>query len=190
MATAATLEDSSLRYGRTAIAFHWLIAALIVLNILLGFFHEDFADPLGRSLLRFHKATGMTILALSLARLVWRLLHRPPPSDRSLARWETMLAHATHWIFYLLMIALPVTGWMLTSANKRATSWFGLFDIPPLPVTGGKAAAAVYGDRHEILAWVIVALLVLHVGGALWHHLRGQRQIVARIAPWVGRRRI
>jgi cytochrome b561 len=171
------------RYTGVAVSLHWIIAGLIVVNLFLGFFHEDFGKAATPVLMTLHKPVGFTVLALSVARLAWRLTHRPPRADAVLKRWEATLAALTQWLFYALMIALPVTGWILTSGNGRATNWFWLVKIPALSVS--KTTGREFGDYHVYLGWSMLALLLLHVAGALAHQLRGHRQVLGRMAPWI-----
>lgn len=188
MASAADPRDSALlRYSRGAIWFHWLIAVLIIANLLLGLFHEDFGKAAEAEIMFFHKSTGLTILALSIARLLWRLLNRPPPFDPVLRPWEAILARIAHALFYVLMIGIPLTGWLLVSANDRPTSFFGLLDIGPLPFPRGKEAHEFWEEVHEIAGKVMIGLILLHVAGALKHHLEGHRHLVGRMAPWAYR---
>ena len=161
-----------------------VIAALIVLNLLLGFFYDEFEKPLRSTLLNLHKPIGLTILVLTLARLAWRLGHRPPPFDPVLKRWEVGLARAVHWLFYALLIGLPLSGWLVVSTSGRITSWFGLFDIAPLPVTRAEDAHELMEQVHKYLGYSMLALLALHVGGALKHHLQGHRHLIGRMSPW------
>jgi cytochrome b561 len=184
MATAAAMRGmEAARYTRVAVWLHWIIAALIVANIFLGFFHESFGKAANVPLITLHKSFGFTVLALSLARLVWRLTHRPPAADAVLKRWEATLAALTQWIFYGLMIALPVTGWLLSSGGGRATNFYWLFKIPALAVS--KATGKQFGEIHEYLGWAMLVLLLLHVAGALSHQLKGHRQVLGRMAPWM-----
>lgn len=190
MASAADpLGQSALRYSRGAMWFHWVIAALVAANLFLGFYHESFGKAATAWMMFFHKAIGITVLGLSLARLLWRLGHRPPPFDAVLRPWEAMLARITHWLFYLLMIAIPLTGWMLSSTSGRGTDYFGLFQIAPLPVSRGDEAHDLFEELHEILAKAMLALIVLHVAGALKHHLQGHRHLIGRMGPWLYRER-
>lgn len=120
---------------------------------------------------------------LTAGRVAWRLGHRPPPLPAHTPAWEKGAAHATHWTLYLLMIAMPVTGWLMVSgsANRRPLTWFGLFDIPYLPM--GEAAGGVGHEAHELLGWLMLALVVLHVAAALRHRLILRDGILARMAP-------
>ena len=190
---ASAVEALSLegeRYSRAAMWLHWVIAALIIANLLLGLLHEDFARPVRASMMFYHKATGLTILGLSIARLLWRLTHRPPAFDPVLARWEVTLARAAHWLFYVLMIALPLTGWLVVSSGSgNPTSFFGLFMVPSLPVSRAEDAHELWEEAHELLAWGIIALIALHVLGAAKHHLQGHRHLIGRMGPWLYRGR-
>lgn len=190
MASAADpLGQSALRYSRGAMWFHWVIAALIAVNLFLGFFHGDFGRAATPWMMFFHKALGISVLFLSIARLLWRLGHRPPPFDAVLRPWEALLARATHWLFYAMMIAIPLTGWMLSSSSGRATDFFGLFDIPPLPVARDDLTHDRLEDAHELLGKLMLGLIALHVAGAAKHHLQGHRHLVGRMGPWFYRAR-
>jgi len=167
--------DGQARYSRVAMWFHWTIAALVIVNLVIGIFH----DAIGG--MPIHKAVGITVLALTAGRVAWRLGHRPPPLPPHTAGWEKGVAHATHWALYLLMIAMPVSGWVMTSAGTRPLSWFGLFEIPKLPVD--KAAGALGSQAHGVLGWVMLALVVLHVAAALRHWLILRDGVFARMAP-------
>jgi cytochrome b561 len=184
---ALSLEGE--RYSRAAMWFHWIIAALIIVNLLLGFFRGEFDREARGTVMFLHKSTGFAILALSLARLGWRLTHRPPAFDPVLARWEVALARAAHGLFYVLMIVIPVTGWLVVSRSGKPTSIFGLVDVPALPFARTEGAHELWEGVHGNLGWAIVALIVLHVAGALKHHLQGHRHLVGRMGPWLYRQR-
>jgi cytochrome b561 len=172
-------------YSRGAIALHWSIGVLMILNLLGGFFHESFGKAAVPLIMGLHKSTGILILVLTVGRLVWRLTHRPPPLADTVKRWEKGLAHATHWAFYLLMFALPITGWLMSSAGGRKypISFYGLFPVPFLPVAQDKAAANIYAERHEMLGFIIAALIILHIAAALKHHLLDKDNTVVRMLP-------
>lgn len=182
----ATLAPDLSRYSRVAIWLHWIIAALIVLNLGLGFFHDDFDRPVRSAIMNVHKATGFLILALTLARLAWRLGHRPPSPDPVLKAWEVSLARLVHGLFYVFLIAMPLTGWLVVSTGGRpVTGFFGLFDIGPLPVPRTEDAHELWEEIHALLAYLGLALIALHVAGALKHHFDGHRHMMGRMAPWV-----
>ncbi|WP_231738591.1 MULTISPECIES: cytochrome b [Sphingomonas] len=171
-------------YSRVAIAFHWAIAVLVIGNLIVGIGHESI--PALRAWMPAHKAIGVTILLLTAARVAWRLAHRPPPLPAATPAWERAAAHATHWALYLLMIAVPLTGWMMVSGpeGRRALTWFGLFDLPYLPVSGG--AAALGGEGHEVLGWMMAVLVAAHIAAALRHAVLLRDGVMTRMLP--GRR--
>ena len=119
---------SARRYNVTAMSLHWLIALLIIVQICLGWYmNEVLPDhtPAQATIQSIHISLGLTILLLVLARIVVRLTYRPPPLPAGLAAWERYLAHASHLLFYLLMLALPLTGWALVSMGNKPISFWG-----------------------------------------------------------------
>jgi cytochrome b561 len=167
------------RYHGVAIAFHWTIAALIIANLAIGLLHES----LLKGTMGLHKSIGLTVLVLTLGRVAWRLAHRPPPLPGNIAPLERGVAHATHWTLYLLMLAMPLTGWAMVSGGpvRRPLAWFGLFDVPYLPVAPATSDAA--GNAHGLLGWLMLALVVLHVAAALRHRFVLKDQVLARMLP-------
>lgn len=162
-------------YSRVAIGFHWIIAAAVIANILIAL-----AFP---PLMGWHKAIGLSVLVLTVGRLAWRLAHRPPPLPSGVSRWEKGVAHAVHWNFYLLLLAMPVSGWLMVSGSekRRPLTWFGAFDIPYLPV--GRAVGEAGHNAHGLLGWLMIALVVLHIAAALRHHLLLRDRTLVRMAP-------
>ncbi|WP_374573059.1 YceI family protein [Phenylobacterium sp.] len=189
---AAPPRASASRYSTVAIVLHWTIAALIILQVALAGRMEGPASPQVFAIIQLHKSIGITVLLLSLARLGWRLVHRPPPETYPLARWEKGLAHAVHWGFYLIMIGMPLTGWLMVSASKLPipTLLYGAVPWPNLPGFAGMDAAAKHvwheiGEvGHGVLAKGVWVLFALHVAGALKHQLfKPGEPVLARMAP-------
>ena len=152
------------RYSRVAILFHWTIALLVIVNLAIGFgVMPILAMPQ-------HKAIGITVLILTLGRVAWRLAHRPPPLPVTVPGWQRGVAHATHWGLYALLLIMPLSGWAMVSGTekRRPLDWFGAFDIPYLPVS--TTVGGVGHEAHELLGWVMLALVAIHVGAALYHH--------------------
>jgi cytochrome b561 len=174
------------RYSRVAIWLHWTIAALMLALFASGPLMQALvADRstlvLGGIAYALHKSLGLTVLALSLVRLGWRLAHPPPPLPAAMPRWQALAARATHAAFYVVMIGSPLAGWALVSWSEVqvATEWFGLFAVPhlpPAPRLAGEAAAGL----HAALGWLGIGLLALHVTAALWH-LRARDGLAARM---------
>ena len=172
-------------YSKGAMFFHWTIAILIIANLVIGFFHESFPGDLRRLSMGFHKSTGILIILLTLGRIAWRITHKPPPLPVTVKRWEKGLAHAVHWLLYAFMLAMPLTGWLMSSAGKRKypLDFYELFPLPYLPIAQEEAAAHTYAERHEQLAFIALALLVLHLGGAAKHYFMDRDRTVQRMLP-------
>lgn len=174
-------------YSTMAIALHWTIAVLILGNAAGGLIQENTDKATAATIMWFHKSIGLTILTLSLIRLALRLTQGFPPFPDSTPKWDAVFARSTHVAFYGLMIGVPLAGWMMVSAGPRPLEWFGLFDWPKLPVS--KATGAFAKDAHEVLAFTMIGLVVLHVAGALKHHLMDRDDVLARMLPLVRRKR-
>lgn len=174
--SVADLED---RYNRGARALHWVIAVLVIANIAGGLLHDALEDVI--NLMPLHKASGMTVLALSLVRIAWRFMWRAPAHPEGMSGLEVLAAKATHLLFYALMLAMPVTGWIMSSAGKYPLSWFGLFDLPKLPVTRDSALYEMGHEGHELLGWLFAALVILHVAAALRHHFILRDRVLERM---------
>jgi len=174
------------RYGTVAIALHWLIALLIAFNFVAAWIADELPKEQGQQIMGNHVAFGVCILLLTVVRIVWRITHRGPPL-LPMARWEAILAHAVHGLLYLAMLAVPLAGYLMESAwsGGQPIDMFGLFHFPALPFAQDKhLAEEVFGEAHEILAYSLLALLALHVAGALKHQLLDKMPELQRILPW------
>lgn len=167
------------RYNRGARLLHWAIALLIIANILLGIAHACINKDW--PVIPLHKSIGLTVLALTMLRIVWRAGHRPPPLPTQMPRWEKGAAHGLHGLFYALMLALPLTGWVMSSAGQYPLRWFNLFVVPKFAVAKGDVLVAFSHGSHGVLGLVFGALIVLHVAAALRHHLVLKDDVLARM---------
>jgi cytochrome b561/polyisoprenoid-binding protein YceI len=185
--TEAALPQQQ-RYTAVAIALHWLIAAGIIGMIGLGWVMDDLPDQQAYPLIQLHKSFGITILMLSIARVVWRLMN-PPPPEPPMPGWQRSLALLVHVGLYVLIIAMPLTGWIMASASSDApTRFFYLVDvrlpgIPGLPSETRKGIEESFEFAHSNLQWVIIAMLVLHIAGAVKHQFIDKNGLLARMAP-------
>jgi cytochrome b561 len=167
------------RYSRIAVVLHWVIAALIVGNVLLAWSVDYLPDAAVRPVIDTHKSIGITVLGLALLRLLWRAGHPPPPLPRSYPRWERTLAALGHAALYLVIFALPLSGWLHDSAWKDAPThpmqWFGLFEWPRIALIARLDAPVkeslhtVFGAIHSWSGYLLYGLLALHVGAAFKH---------------------
>ncbi|ODU20018.1 MAG: cytochrome B [Sphingomonas sp. SCN 67-18] len=177
------------RYSSVAIALHWLVALLLIANLAIGIGHDWLKDSLAINAMPLHKSFGISILALSLLRLGWRLAHRPPPLPAGMSALTRRIAHATHMAFYGIMIAMPLSGWVFVSAGRYPLSWFGLVDLPKFAVEKGSGAVLFSRAAHELLGWMTVALVAAHVAAALYHHLLRRDDVLAAMLPRLRARR-
>lgn len=185
MTRTMVTERDYRRYSHGAIAFHWTIAAFVIVNLVIGIVHEDLAKPVAGLLMGWHRALGILILALSIGRLAWRLAYRPPPLP-PMPGWQVGVAHALHWLFYFLIIAMPLTGWWMASAGlkRHPIDFFGLFPIPFLPVTQGPGGLGGGAHIFHVYAgWTMAALVLLHIAAALRHHYVDKNTVLARMMP-------
>lgn len=172
------------KYSKTAIALHWIIAILVVTNVALASMSEDLQRAAKAAYMAPHKAIGVTILLLSLFRLFWRLSHKPPPMPDAVTGWQATLGKTVHALFYFLIIAVPLTGWLMVAARPGAPplDFFGLFSID-LPVGDSKALSDFGHEGHEILTKPLVILIFLHVIGALKHQFADRVPFIQRMWP-------
>lgn len=176
------------RYSTVSLVLHWLIAALVVAQLGLVWAHEATEGSTSRELMNLHKSVGLSILVLTLARLGWRIANPAIPLPADTPRWQKLVARGTHVLFYVFLIAMPLVGWAASSAAGRDIVWFGLFEWPLLPIGGGRETAGSLMDMHEIAGKLLIALVILHVLGALKHHFVDRDNVLHRMIPLIPRR--
>jgi cytochrome b561 len=157
-------------YTPIAKSLHWLMAVLIIGLIVLGvYMHELPLSPEKLQLYSWHKWAGVTVFLLVWVRLAWRITHRPPALPESMSARMQWLAHAGHFALYGLMIAIPLSGWLMSSAKGFQTVWFGVLPIPDL-IEKDKELGHLLQEVHEALNQLLMLTLAGHVAAALWHH--------------------
>lgn len=182
------ITNSDRQWGVASQAFHWLIAALIAAQAGLGWYMTTLKlSPTKFELFALHKSLGITVLALALLRLLWRLANPTPSLPGQMSRTERWLAHASHGTLYLLLFAMPVSGYIINSAANFPLEYFGLFPIPNLTAENEPLKNAAT-EVHETLIWILVGVLALHVAGALKHHFVDRDDVLRRMLPGLKRR--
>jgi cytochrome b561 len=185
------IAEAGARYSAAAMLLHWLIAAFIILQLAMGWYMDDLEDD-GAALdvERVHISIGLIVLVLSVARIALRLTRPAPPVPAGMPKWERALAGATHGLFYLLILAIPLTGWAMESLGPRPIPFFGL-EWPHMPFLGGRPREqtrslheALEGAHGSVLVWMTIGLLALHVLGALKHQFDG-RPVLYRMLPFM-----
>lgn len=175
------------RYTSVAMVLHWVLAIAILTAFGVGLYVSGLPfSPRKLQLINWHKWAGVTILVLSLARLLWRLSHRPPALppvvQRSMPGWQMAAYHAVHHAMYLLFFIVPLAGWAYSSAKGFPVVWFGVLPLPDL-VARDEALAKVLRQVHELSAFGLVGLVLLHVAAALKHHFVDRDGLLRRMLP-------
>lgn len=175
------------RYTRTAISLHWLMTVVIVGTFSLGLYMADL--PLSPEKLKFfswHKWAGVTLFLLAIARLTWRMTHRPPELPEHMSRHEQRMARATHGLLYVLMFAVPLTGWLTSSAKGFQTVLFGVLPLPDL-LSKNKALGDLLETVHWGLNMALAVLVIGHLAAALKHHFVDRDDVLTRMLPGHGK---
>jgi cytochrome b561 len=181
------IRNTTTRWGAVAQFLHWLIVALIIVQVILANIAEDL--PLGMKKLAMyarHKSVGITILGLAVIRLAWRWANPTPELPTTLKPYERTLAGLTHAGLYILLFAMPLTGWMMTSARGFPASWFGFFQLPDF-VPKNDSLYNAMKETHDTLALALYAIVFLHVAAALKHHFLLKDHVLRRMLPFTNK---
>ncbi|MCR6662808.1 MAG: cytochrome b [Luteimonas sp.] len=183
-----TLKNTRDRWGAISQSLHWIIVVLLLAVAVIGLVMGELPrSPKYFWVYTAHKSIGITILALMLLRLGWRLYAGAPQPVPGTPVWQRRLATGTHWALYAVALAMPISGWLYDSASGlRPFRWFGLFEMPKLVRPHEWIASQAHG-AHELLFLLLVALVVLHAGAAIYHHLFLRDETLRRMLP--GRRK-
>ncbi len=163
--------------------FHWAVVALLAMQVTIALVLPSILPKADEDrLTAWHLSVGSAILLVMLLRLAWRLSHPPPAPPADLPPSLRLLSRATHWAFYAILVVLPVLGWTAASAFGATVRLFGLIPLPAL-VAPNKPFAEAVGDVHATVAFVLLALIALHVAGALYHAVIKRDGVVRRMLP-------
>ena len=177
--------DRPAAYTLTAVRLHWLIALAIAGTFAVGvYMHELPLSPQKLQIYSWHKWSGVTIFLLVLVRLAWRIGHRPPAAPEGMPAWQRKAAAGVHHLLYLLMFAIPLSGWLMSSAKGFQTVWFGVVPLPDL-VAKNKDLGDALKEVHEILNFTIAGLVVAHAGAAIKHHFIDRDDVLVRMLPFL-----
>ncbi|GAA3906220.1 hypothetical protein GCM10022276_25920 [Sphingomonas limnosediminicola] len=182
----ARQERALRRYSNTAVTIHWITVVLVLFQIWLGLSFADMAQGSARgNLFTWHKTIGATILLLTIIRLTYRLTNPPPPYPTDLPRWEQIAGTWNHRLFYILLIGLPIGGLIAVSGHARGptTPLLGGVPLPVIPGISEQMGEAA-GEIHSALAWVLIALIVIHAAAALKHQFIDKDRAAGRMPPF------
>lgn len=172
------------RFGPVAMALHWFVAFTIVCAVVFAWVVEDLDRGATKDLvLTIHKSIGLTIFAATIFRLTWRLTHHAPPLPPEMSRPQRIAAWLTHASLYAIAIGMPITGYLSVAARGRETTYFGLFAVPRLGPLD-RVFSLNMEQTHRYAQYVLYALIVAHVGAALYHRFVLKDRILARMWPF------
>lgn len=173
------------RYTATAITLHWLIAFLIFAAFPLGvYMHELPLSPSKLQLYSYHKWLGVTVFLFAVARLAWRATHIPPALPATVPDWQQRAAHGLHFLLYVLPFAIPLSGWLMSSAKGFQTIYLGVLPLPDL-IGKDKALGELLTEVHETLNFALLGLFIAHVAAALKHHFIDRDGVLVQILPFL-----
>ncbi len=178
-----TLKNTPETYGSVSKFLHWTVAAIVIFQLIVGSWMGDL--PKGDFKLEtvlLHKSLGILVLFLIVLRILWHLFSRRPQPVPTLTKWERIGARALHDSFYILLIAMPLTGWAMSSGYGASVHFFGLFTLPDF-VAKSKAAAHFYREAHGYISDVLIAVVCAHAGAALMHHFYKKDNVLKRMLP-------
>jgi cytochrome b561 len=176
------MKINTQRYTRTAIILHWLMALLIIGAWIIGLLIDEIPKgPLRVTTISWHKWVGVTIIFLWVVRSLWRITHRPPELNAQMPVWQTKIMQITHVSLYLLILAIPITGWLMSSAKGYTVNYFGWFELPNL-VEEDKALGNSLKEVHEFLANSIMALIAIHITAAIKHEFIDKDGLLSRMS--------
>ncbi|MCM2343168.1 MAG: cytochrome b [Alphaproteobacteria bacterium] len=176
-------RNTAERYGAVAIGFHWIVAVLVITLLAVGLVMTDMKPgPDMFKIYATHKSIGIMVLGLVVLRLLWKLTNPRPASLPTHRTWERLLAKAVHLFLYFAIIAMPLSGWIMSSAKGFPVSVFGWFTLPDL-VAPDKDLSKAANEFHELIAYTLIVAIVLHFSGALKHHLIDKDGTLRRMLP-------
>lgn len=177
--------DRTDHYTPIAIQLHWLVAAALAGTFAVGvYMHELPLSPTKLQIYSWHKWAGVTIFLLVLARLTWRLTHRPPAPPATMPVWQRTMAEQVHRLLYVLMIAIPLSGWLMSSAKGYQTVYFGVLPLPDVLQKDAELGEALRWT-HQALNFSLAGLVLAHAGAALKHHFIDRDAVLARMLPFL-----
>ena len=175
-------------WGSLSIGLHWLTFILILGLAMVGLFMTELANgPLKIQVYALHKSFGLTVLGLTIIRLVWRLFSTTPKTTANMPAWQNLIAKLTHGLLYLLLFAMPISGWLYNSAAGFPLKYFGLFKLPKLSGYDPDLKQLA-GDAHGTFFYILALLTLIHAGAALKHHYLDKDNTLTRMLPWLAKK--
>ncbi len=171
------------RYSPMSKLFHWTISLAVFIMLTVGFLLDYVPEQYASNVYMIHMSTGLTILLLMIIRFIWIHASGKPPLPNNVKLWERILSRFVQYGFYVLLILMPLSGWIMSVAADKIPSYFGLFSVPMPGVGPDKSLSDFMAEAHEIIAWIIIAFICLHVAGALKHHFIDKDRVLKSMLP-------
>ncbi|WP_298622770.1 cytochrome b [uncultured Legionella sp.] len=171
------------RYTSSTKWLHWIIALAVILMLFMGFFLDDIPERFQGMAYMLHKSIGITILFLMILRFIIVHVHTRPPLPESIKLWEKVLSRFVQYGFYILLLLMPLSGWIMSVASEYVPSYFGLFNMPLPWISPNKPLAKFMNESHGIIAWILVVFICLHILGALKHHFIDKDNVLKSMLP-------
>lgn len=160
---------------------HWIVAVLVLMMLSFGFFLDDVPEQFQGTAYMMHKSIGLTIFFLMIVRLFWILYTGKPDLPFSVPRWERILSKFVQMSMYVFLFAMPLAGWVMSVANDRVPTFFGLFPMPLYGIPVDKELGEWMAGAHEIIAYILIVLIALHIAGALKHQFIDKDKVMRRM---------
>ncbi|HAU1191906.1 TPA: cytochrome b [Legionella pneumophila] len=170
-------------YSPLSKLFHWVIAIAVIVMLIAGFFLDEIPEQFQGVAYMLHKSTGITILFLMILRFIWIHANGKPALPASVRNWERFLSRFVQYGFYILLIIMPLSGWIMSVAADRTPSYFGLFQAPLPWIEPNKSLAELMAECHETIAWILIAFITLHILGAIKHHFIDKDNVLRSMLP-------
>jgi cytochrome b561 len=169
------------KYTKFAKTMHWLVAVGVLGLLAVGLWMTQMKmSPQKIQLYMTHKSVGLTILALMLVRIGYRWRHAPPALPETIPAWQARASRWSHALLYVLLLAMPLSGWLMNSASGFPMKYFGLFRVPNL-IERSQSSVEFFKSAHELIAWALICLIALHVSAALKHHFIDRDDVLRRM---------
>ncbi len=182
------IRNNSQTWGSLSIGLHWLTFILILCLAMVGLLMTELANgPLKIQVYALHKSFGLTVLGLTIIRLIWRLFSITPAITANTPAWQNIIAKLTHGLLYLLLFAMPISGWLYNSAAGFPLKYFGLFKLPKLS-SYNPELKQLAGDAHETFFYILAVLMLMHAGASLQHHYLDKDKTLTRMLPWLAKK--
>ena len=170
-------------YGSVGKFLHWIVAFVVTIMLIIGFTMGSQAEPLKSQMYGYHEELGLTLMAILIFRLYWRLMNPQPEFPASLASWERIAARLTHYLLYIILGVMIASGWAKSTSSGYTPNFYGLFELPMPFVPVSTTVSDIAKQIHVTTVWILITLISLHILAALKHHFINKDDVLKRMLP-------